>query len=321
MNMDSSAHAYPQLGVSNSEASSFSTCERAWFYGHHPEMHLQPNTMGPALTRGIIGHKSLEELYRAMQGGKDFDSSAQIALEVVQDERVNALMTEDFDKVKMLNSLYKLVEGYCKFYEADIKNWEILGVESFYHMEWEGEDKVYLPMRLDLVIYQKSGKYKGEISPVDHKFTNDFWNTWKMRLNSQFPLYMKALRSAKFRGKSATVVRRTILNMIRTREVKEPQPHDTYKREFLPYNSETMVLAFDNHLKVALRIADLKRMSADDAMEFTTAAWGSPNCQFCSFKSLCAIQLEGGMVANTIRADFKESRYGYPSLEELKDER
>lgn len=320
MNTDRES-ALPQLGVSNTEASSFSTCERAWFFGHHPEMHLQPNSMGPALTRGIIGHRALEEFYGSFQKEEDFDTAATAALTVVQDERVEAILAEDFAKVEMLNKLYALIEKYCKHYEADIRNWKVLGVESFYAMEWEGEHTVYLPMRMDLVIYQLGGKFKGEISPVDHKFTNDFWNSWKMRLNSQLPLYEMTLRTAKFAGHKYPIVKRAILNQIRTREVKDPQPHDTFKREFIEANKTTMRLAFENHLKVAKRIARLKRMSEGEAFEETTAAWGSPNCQFCNYKSLCAIQLEGGQIQNTIQAEYKESSYGYPPLEELKEER
>jgi hypothetical protein len=180
---------------------------------------------------------------------------------------------------------------------------------------------VYLPMRLDLVIYQRAGKFKGEISPVDHKFTNDFWTHWKLMLNSQQPLYIKALRSAKFKGKLATVSRRSILNQIRTRDVKDPQPHDTFKREFIEPNAATIDQLFDNHLKLAKRISILKRMPMGEVLSMVTAAWGGPNCQFCSFKSLCLIRLEGGNVDNAIAADYQRSTYGYPSMEELQNER
>lgn len=312
---------FPQLGVSNTEASSFSTCERAWFYGHHPDMHLRPNSMGPALTRGIIGHEALEAFYKSIQQEYSYDESAQAALDVVEGEQIKAVLAEDFDKVEMLISLRVLIQKYCEYYESDIQNWEVLGVETFYAMEWEGEHEVYLPMRMDLVIYQRAGKFKGEISPVDHKFTNDFWKQWKVRLNSQLPLYNRTLRKVKFKGKQYPIVKRSILNMIRTREVKDPQPHDTFKREFIEAQPATMVLAFENHLKVAKRISRLKRMPAAEAFEETTAAWSSPNCQFCSFKSLCAIQYEGGNIRNTIAAEYVESSYGYPALEELKSER
>ena len=313
--------AYLQFGVSNSEVSSFSTCELAWFFGHHPDANLRPKSQGPALTRGIVGHEALEVFYEDLMTNEAFDDAAQNALNVVQGYRVKSALESDFDKVKILNQLYKLLEGYFEYYEDDSRHWEILGVESFYKLEWPESVSVYLPMRLDVVIYQKSGKFKGEISPLDHKFTNDFWHDWKFRLNSQFPLYIKALRGTKFRGKLPPVVKRAIVNMIRTREVKEPQPHDTYKRVFYPYDNHQIDLVYTNHLKIAKRISVLKRMAGEDVIDRVAATWGSPNCQFCQFKSLCAIRLEGGEIENTIQADYEPSTYGYPSLEELDSER
>lgn len=313
--------AYQQFGVSNSEVTSFSTCELAWFFGSHPDANLRPKSQGPALTRGIIGHSALEAFYQNLMESNDFESSAQEALNVVQAERVKAVMASDFDKVKILNQLYKLLEGYFAFYGNDAVHWEILGVESFYKLEWQESTSVYLPMRLDAVIYQKSGKYKGEISPVDHKFTNDFWHDWKFRLNSQFPLYIKALRSTRFRGKLPPIVKRAIVNMIRTREVKEPYPHDTYLRVYQPYNNNQIQMVYENHLKIARRISILKRMPGFEVIDQVAATWGSPNCQFCQFKSLCAIRLEGGEIENAIQADYEPSTYGYPSLEELDSER
>lgn len=316
-----SESAYLQFGVSNSEVSSFSTCELAWFFGHHPDANLRPKSQGPALTRGIIGHSALEVFYKTLMEDNDFDGAAQAALNVVQAERIKAVMASDFDKVKILNQLYKLLEGYFKYYGNDAEHWEILGVESFYKLEWDESVSVYLPMRLDAVIYQKSGKFKGEISPVDHKFTNDFWQDWKFRLNSQFPLYIRALRSTRFRNKLPPVVKRAIVNMIRTREVKEPQPHDTYQRVFYPYGNHQIDLVYENHLKIAKRVSILKRMPGTEVINKVAATWGSPNCQFCQFKSLCAIRLEGGEIENAIQADYEPSTYGYPSLEELDSER
>lgn len=319
--LNDDVRAYQQLGVSNSEVSSFSTCELAWFFGSHPAANLRPKTQGPALTRGILGHGALEIFYKGMQKGDDFDSSAQAALSHIQDGRVKAALESDFDKVKILNQLYKLIEGYFEYYGDDGKHWEILGVESFYKLEWEESVSVYLPMRLDAVIYQKGGKFKGEISPLDHKFTNDFWHDWKYELNSQFPLYIKALRSTTFRGKLPPVVRRAIVNLIRTREVKEPQAHDTYLRVFPTYDKTNIEFVYANHLKVAKKISILKRMPGEVAIEKVAAVWGSPNCQFCQFKSLCITRLKGGRIESTIQADYEPSTYGYPSLEELEDER
>ncbi len=315
-----SAPVLHQIGVSNSEVGQFK-CERAWLFGYHPETKLAPKSFGVARTRGIVGHKVLELFYLAIKDGEDYDSAVNAGMDYFESERQAAYLSSDTWKLEMLNYLKKLLVMYFEHYRSDIENWEILGVESFHLLEWEGEKRIYLPMKLDLVIYQKSGNFKGETSPVDHKFTNDFWNSWKLRLNSQLPLYIRALRATRFAGLPAPVVKRSIVNQIRTRTIKDPYPAELFKREFLPANSFAMDKVFDNHLKQAKRIERLKRMQLMGAFEETTSNWGTQDCNFCDFKSLCAIDLEGGNIDTTIAAEYERSTYGYPSMEELRGER
>ena len=314
-----SAPQFQQIGVSNSEGTS--SCERAWFFGYHPSTKLAPNSFGVARTRGIVGHKVLETFYTHIQQEVDYDSAVTLAMEYFESERRIAFMMCDTEKLEMLNYLRKLLVMYFEYYQSDIENWEILDVEGFHLLEWEGEKRIYLPMKLDLVIYQKSGKFAGEISPVDHKFTNDFWNDYKLRLNSQLPLYIRALRASRWAGKYAPVVKRSIVNQIRTRTIKDPYPVELFRRKFIEANEHAMDTIFDNHRKKALQKARWKGMPSADVYAETTAEWGSANCQFCDFKALCAIDLEGGNLKTTIAAEYQRSDYGYPSMEELRNER
>lgn len=295
---------------------------RRWWFAHHPQVHLAPNTLGPALTRGLAGHKALEQFYNDIRKGVEYDDAAQGALNFVFQESTKAMMANDSDKLEVLVWLKKLLEKYFVHYQEDIKYWEILDVESFHLLEWDGDKTVYLPMRLDLVVYMTDGQYRGETVPVDHKFVNDFWQQWKFRLNSQLPLQIRALRASRYAGKPAPVVRRSIVNQIRTRKVETIYPVQTFKRSFIEAaDGAAMDNVFENHLKIAHRVAALKRLPAGEAFQQTEAVWGSPNCQFCHFKSLCATQLEGGNVDMTVAAEYKKSDYGYPSMEELKHER
>lgn len=312
----------PQLGVSNSEAVDAGLCMRRWWWAHHPEVHLAPQTLGPALTRGIVGHKALEGFYCDLKKGVEYNDAAQGALNYIFQQSTAAMMANDGDKLDILVQLKKLLEHYFEYYKDDIKYWEILDVESFHLLEWPGETGVYLPMRLDLVIYMLDGQFRGETVPVDHKFVNDFWHQWKFRLNSQLPLQIRALRASRFAGKPAPVVRRSIVNQIRTRKVETIYPAQTFKREFIEAaDGAAMENVFENHLKIARRVAALKRLPAGEAFQQTEAVWGSPNCQFCHFKSVCGTQLEGGNVDMTIAAEYKKSDYGYPAKDELQRER
>jgi len=311
---------YSQIGVSNSEVSAL-TCERAWLFGYHPQLKLTPKSHGVALTRGLLGHKVLEIFYLHIKDGTEYSDAVNVAMEYLNSLAIKAYQEFDMDKLDMIKHLESILVMYFEHYEADVQNWEILEVEAFHLLEWSGQAGVYLPMRLDLTIYQKSGKFKGETSPVDHKFTNDFWNSYKLRLNSQLPLYIRSLRGARFKNKNATVVRRSIVNQIRTRSMKNPYPHDIFRRSFIEANDEGMEKVFENHLKSALKIERLKRMPVKEAYEATTAAWGSSSCQFCFFKEICATDLEGGNTDMAVIADYAKSTYGYPTMEELQSER
>lgn len=317
----STGQVLPQLGVSNSEAADAGTCMRRWWFAHHPQVHLAPQTLGPALTRGIVGHKALELFYVDLKKGVDYDEAAQNSLNYIFQQSTAAMMANDGDKLEILVYLKKLLEKYFVHYQDDIKYWEILDVESFHLLEWDGEKTVYLPMKLDLVIYMTDGQFRGETCPVDHKFVNDFWQQWKFRLNSQLPLYMRALRASRFAGKPAPVVRRSIVNQIRTRKVETIYPVQTFRRSFIEADDDVMENVFANHLKIARKVAALKNLPAGEAFQQTEAVWGSPNCQFCHFKSLCSTQLENGNVDMTVAAEYKKSDYGYPAKEELQRER
>lgn len=321
---DGEIHASPQIGVSNTEVQQAYSCELAWLYGYHPELNLQPNSMGPARTRGIEGHKALEVFYKNLRETEDFDKSAQEALNHIQGCRVEILSHGDFADLRMLeiyNYLFDILGKYFEYYQDDVENWEILEVEGFHAMEWENEHDFYLPSRIDMVIYQKSGKFKGETSPLDNKFVQDFWDFNKLRMNSQMPLYQRALRIARFAGKPDPIVKRSIVNQIRTRPMKNPGMMDLFKRNFFEYSNDRVERVFENHMRSAVKLAYLKRIPLDEAREQVRAALGSQACAFCDFKDLCDTEFDGGDIRKTIAAEFRKSEYGYPPLEAMRNER
>lgn len=313
-----------QIGVSNTEVQQANACEGKWAFGFHPEMHYQLKDFGVARTRGIIGHSALEIFYKGLKEEVDYDKCAQEALVFIQNERVKELLAGDFAdpaRVVILNYLYEVLQKYFEHYRSDIENWEILDVEAFFATEETGEVDFYLPSRVDLVIYQKTGRFAGETSPVDHKFVYDFWKRSKFLLNSQMPLYIMAIRAARYANKPKPVVRRAIVNEIRTRSLKEPTSYDLFKRTFEPYSSIKIQNVFKNHMKSAVRLAYLKRLSYAEALEEIKFAIGSMACDYCDFKDLCDITFEERDPSDVIMAMYKQNEYGYPSLEEIRRER
>lgn len=317
-----------QVGISNTEASNADACQLAWGIGFHPEMGYQLREMGQARSRGIILHSALEIFYQGLKEERAYDECAQDALSYVQQLGVKELMAGDFADAKMMeiiNYVYAILTRYFKHYESDIEDWEILEVESFYAQEQEQEEDFYLPSRLDLVIYHKRGEFAGETSPVDHKTTYDFWHKPKFVLNSQFPLYILALRAARFKDKPKPVVKRVIVNELRTRygaeQIPDKKPEDLFRRTPWSYSSKRLQTVFENHMKKAVKLAYFKRLPWEEFREQSTAALGSMACQYCDFKDLCDITFEGGDPSNVIEATLKKNEYGYPPLEEIRRER
>lgn len=315
-----------QVGVSNTEAQNAYACELAWGFGFHPEMNFQLRDMGIARRRGIIGHKALEIFYEGIKEERDYDECAQEALDHIQSLRVKELLAEDFadnETVGMLNFLHDILEKYFLYYQSDIENWEILGIESFYAQEQPEEVDFYLPSRLDLVVYQKNGQFKGETSPVDHKFVANFFTKAKLNLNSQFPLYILAIRAARFHGKPDPVVRRVIVNQLRTywSKVEDKEPEALFKRDFQPYSSIRLQKVFENHMKAAVKLAHYKRLPWYQFLEEAKASLGSMACGYCDFKDICDITFEDKDPSNVIAATLKKNEYGYPPLEEIRRER
>lgn len=328
--MLSDEQSYPQLPISNTEVQQGYTCELAWLFGFHPEMAYQLKEMGTARTRGIIGHKALEIFYEGLKEERDYDSCAHEALSHIHNLRVKELMAGNFasiETLEILNYLHAILTRYFEHYQSDIEDWEILEVEGFHAMEWHGEVDFYLPSRLDLTIYHKRGEFAGETSPVDHKFVLDFWKKPKFVLNSQFPIYIKALRAAQFAGKPKPVVKRVVVNEIRTRwgasKLNDVEPSSLFNRTPWVYSTERIERVFQNHMKSAVRLAHLKRSPLEEAKEEVRASLGSMSCTYCDFKELCDATFEGDAkaAASAIEATLKPNEYGYPTLEEIRRER
>jgi hypothetical protein len=170
-------------------------------------------------------------------------------------------------------------------------------------------------MRLDMVIYQRSGKFAGEISPVDHKTTNDWWPRAMFNLNSQMPLYIRALRENGFKGHPNPVISRGIFNFIRTRDMANPYPAQLFSREFIRPKPFRMEFVYKNHLRAARNILRLKKMEFAEALEIVEYKLGSSSCKFCDYKEICAVMVDGDDPTSTIVADYGPNTYGYKPLE------
>ena len=309
------------IGISNSEVIEYTKCKTSWLFKYHPELLLSPITLGPARTRGIIGHSALEIFYTHLKDGASHLEAVMYALKYINQEYDEATETDDVDKMTMIRRLRTLVARYFEYYKSDILNWEIISVEAVYSMQAPGVTKYYLPMRMDLVVYMKTGKYAGEICTVDHKFTYDFWPQIKIDMNSQIPLYIRALRESIQRGEieghSDGVVRRSIFNFLRYRDLPDVPDHELFHRAYPKPEKYTLEAVFNNHMQIAAEIEEIKRLPLAEARKRVTLSLTGSSCQYCDFKRICVVNLQGGDATYEIMGTMKKSTYGYPALEEF----
>jgi hypothetical protein len=306
-----------RLGISNSEVNQWNKCQLAWLRGYHPQSLLAKKSFGPARTRGIIAHSSLETFYALIKEGETYDDAVEEAMYVIREEQKKASAMSDGDKMEMLRRLYDIMGKYYVHYKDDVKHWEVISTENFHAMEAGPDDDFYLPMRLDMVIYQRSGKYAGEISPVDHKTTNDWWSKVMLNLNSQLPLYIRALKENGFKGHPTPVIRRGIFNFIRTRDIKDPFPAEIFQRQFVVPKAPRIENVYKNHLKIAREIVVLKKLPFAEALDRVKWNLDTNSCKYCDFSEICEVTIEDEDPRFTLAASYERNTYGYKPLEML----
>lgn len=299
------------FGFSSSAGTAALTCWQRWMYSHHPDYNIVPKSVGPALTRGISGHSILEVFYGSLAEGETLKSAIKDAKAEMLELCLTAAEEGDMIKAQVLSELKDVLNLYFEYYADDIDNWEILSVELRQDMPLL-DPSVYLPSRLDLVVKHKRGKFKGEITPVDHKFVYDFWPEILLQLNTQMPLYIATTRHKFPDG----VVKRAIVNQIRYRfkeddktPLSERPIEDVFRRDLIIPNSNEIESTIDDHTLVALNAARYSKIPAKELR--LPRAITKPNCEYCHFKTLCTLQRKGEDVTQLLKTEFKKNDYGY----------
>lgn len=295
------------IPVSTSEVAAFGTCQYRWMYAHHWSYHLESAKLGPALTRGLLGHSALEFFYTTYQKTEDYDHSVN---ETIMRTMLGAakLFEAEPDKAAMLSALANRLKLYFEYYRSDMDLFEILEVEKYIEAPLPGIESAYFAGRVDLVIKWKYGQFKGETSPLDHKFVYNFWPKGALELNAQMPNYVWALREM-----DTPHVRRAIVNQIRHREMREESmvPEKLWQRpEIVPSLTEVNSIV-DNHVKIARQIVRLQGMSKEEVRKEATRSILKFNCEYCPFYRLCKAELTGEPTDDMIAVEFKPNSYGY----------
>lgn len=279
--------------ISNSEAKSFLDCERKHYYSFREA--LKPGRHGKALTRGIVGHEALEAYYAAKRDGQPKRDCLGFAQEILDN---NIDTYPEFSKE--LIQLKSILEKYVEYYWDE--PWKILEVESSYSMLLDNSTVEY-GMRLDLLVEVTAGREKGQIQIVDHKYVYDFFTDREKQMNSQLLKYILTLRD------NGIDVRKAVLNQIRYRQFKSPNPEMMFRRDPIVATTTEMQNFFAQYGQVANRIERLYRLDMPEHKRQTTMHIDKTTCGSCAFQPLCKLYLEGQDEERTKRVLYNHNEY------------
>ena len=288
--------------VSGSEINTYLLCQRRWLYAHHPGWNLEPNTLGPALTRGLIGHKALETFYEEVMQTGDWDTAAQNCINRTTKFGFKSLNEGDSKKFEMVAGLIKILSEYFIHYKSELQDFEVLAVEELVRGPLKSPVAEFVG-RVDVTIKYKRGPWKGETAPFDHKFVYNFWPDGAFMLNAQMPNYVWGVRNTY----TEAVVKRAIVNQLRHRDNATERFN---RRDIVPTRIEIDAI-IDNHSRAATEVVAVKRMDPEDASSAVMRNISKFNCEYCPFIRMCKLDLIGEDTTIMRKTEFKKNSYGY----------
>jgi hypothetical protein len=290
--------------VSTSEAGDMGKCETLWKFKYHPDYRLQTLSDGPAVTRGLLGHKALENYFIKIKEGVSHEEASKWVIDSLMNALLHYMQKEgDAEKAAVHGEMAKLLSLYFEFYGDPTLEWEILEVEG------KVEDPTFgFVGRLDLLIRYKKGPHVGKVAIVDHKFLYNFWHEKLYRVAAAGPNY---LRAVKFMFPEYDVDH-MLYNAIRFR----PDAKDTFDRKELPWQKVKHLAMNANHEIYVERARRYSQLSKKEADVQIPRSFLKDTCNYCGFLDLCTAQLEGTNTDLMERVSFRPNTYGYTDSDE-----
>lgn len=297
--------------VSHSEVEAHLRCERNHFYSYG--MEIERISRSAALSRGTLGHIAFDAYFscqkKAQENGTWMVEGGVFPLDCLA-EAMAVIMASTNDEVK-----YEVL-GYFQWFVQNQKfsTWKILEVEREYVLDIN-EDLSY-PFVVDLVAEDPWGN----IHLIDHKFVYDFITDLDVELLGQLPKYAGALRAMGQR------VDKVGYNQLRTRVVKNQTDESQYQFRSMSVTDERVQRTFLEQMLLATRI-QAKKQHVLDNPETGLADWSRDSvrvansmiCRGCSFRSLCAAELNGQGAQMILDSQYRKKTRREISNKELED--
>lgn len=246
-----------------------------------------------AITRGVVGHEALAEFYTQKQSGQSMAVCLASALSVV-DGNYDSYpdMWNEFSQLK------RVITRYAEYYWDE--SWIPVEVERQHEVFLDNKTGLSYGMRLDLL-----AEVKDSLVLIDHKFVYNFFTDKELAMSAQLQKYLFTL------NKNGIPVKTVIVNQIRYRELKNPDPSMVFKRSYI-YSSELeRTNVMDQHKRTALKIQTLKNMDKREHFALTEMSLDKNTCGSCTFQPLCKDFLQGNDSSKTREILYKNNDYLY----------
>lgn len=280
--------------ISNSEISTFQTCERKHYYSFREA--LKPDRHNISLTRGIVGHEALEAFYKAKASGQPKDRC-----EKDLDAALSRAIIKYPEYARELAELRTVLFRYSDHYWDE--PWKILEVESLHETPLLENSTVEYGLRLDLLVEVTAGIKKGQILVVDHKFVYNFFSDKEKQMNGQLAKYMRTLRH------NGIPVRNGVLNQIRYRKLKEPKPDSIFRRDPIVSTDAELDRFWEEFKRPVKRLLELTELDQETHKRNSEMHIDKQTCGECAFQPLCKLWLLGQDETSTKRLLYKHNDY------------
>lgn len=274
--------------TSYSEVQTWLRCNREHYYSYG--LNLTGKYNGEALERGIIGHAALAEYYKCRQFGATHDEAVAEAFKTLAAIAQGSLA---YSAQKLTFEVLELLAMYFNHIQHD--EFQVLAVETEYSVGMLEDYR--LPVRIDVILLMLR---TGRVQAWDHKIVKDFFDESKIRLMPQLRLYKAGLMA------EGVHIDDIVYNMLRHRGTAENKadPGKRFLQLVVPAEGMSVRRTLEEHLMAANRIAEWRKLGLE--------VWGdkvlrNPGaCYMCSFKELCAQDLEGEDTSVLIEFEYRK---------------
>lgn len=286
--------------ISQSEVDAYLTCKRKHYYSFGMEIvdrdgnvshGIQPKEHSVNLTRGIIGHETLDIYYNALMEDGSHNNGVKQAMNHL------ANLLDDSEQINPIIDLIGIIDAYFDAHAHEAELYQPLAVER--EFRYDVSDELVFPFKPDLIMRDKK---TGEVILVDHKFVYNFYQERSLRIMPQTSKYVYALRA------QGLPVDTAVYNQISTRKGSK-QP---FNRVDVPLKQAKMNRFWQEQVEAMEEIVEIKQQSQGEWRAKAKRTASAFNCTNCPFLDICVAELEEQPGIDLMITNFfSPNKYGY----------